>query len=593
MNRMHIARKLAGQAKPVMTFLIITSICSVIQHLLGIALFVVGAHGVASVAHAQLTQSAENVNVWPYVGLLIGLSLGKALFRYIEQYSGHFVAFTALEQLRLFLFSRIWPQAPAISASSRTGDLLSRVTRDIDRIEVFFAHTIAPAVSAFVVPIIVVVFIGVTTTPALTVAALLFLLVAAFLVPFLGGNSARDNAAKGLVERGANLHYVTETIQGVREIVGFDYSQRRLDGIDERSASIAALGEPTWWMIGVRRGLAHALQLLSLLPFILVGGQYVASGSFTIVELLTALAAVLCAFPAVRGLEDVVSDLDRALASAARLFKLADATPQVSDPQAPQPLVQNGTGNGPRIEFKDISFTYPPQEGRVATGPAAEHISLIIEPGKHLALVGASGAGKSTLVQLLLRFWDVDSGAITINGSNVKDLELATLRGAVSVVTQATHMFNMTIADNLRLASPEATDTEILMACQIACLDDDIAAFPKGLDTNVGELGDNLSGGQRQRLSLARALLSKASILVLDEFTSHLDEATAARVRANLTQARPNATIIEITHRLSDALDADEIAVVSQGRIIEIGTPVDLTTRDSEFSTLLKASQRD
>ncbi|MFD2840271.1 ABC transporter ATP-binding protein [Populibacterium corticicola] len=582
-----IIKKLYGRALPVMKPLVISTICSVIQNLLGVALFVVGAHGVATVAtHAGIGAALP---IGRYVWLLVGLALAKALFRYLEQYAGHYVAFTALEQLRLFLFSRIWPQAPALSASSRTGDLLARVTRDIDRIEVFFAHTIAPAISAFLVPLVVVVFVSVSTTPVLGLAAFVFLLFAAFAVPFIGGSGARDTAADVLRERGQNLHHVTETIQGVREIVGFDYGARRQEELAARSQQIATRAGRAWWTVGMRRAIAHAVQLLAAVPLIIVGAEGVRSGQFTLVDFLPAIIAVVATFPAVRGVEDVIADLDKATASADRLFTLADTVPVVSEPENPVRLGVNTGEAGPGVEFDAVTFTYPSTEGRVSVRPAAQEISLLVEPGTRLALVGASGAGKSTLVQLLLRFWDVDSGAVRINGINVRDVSLAELRDSVAIVTQATHMFNMSIAENLRLARPAATDADIVEACSIACLADDIAAFPDGVQTRVGELGDNLSGGQRQRLSLARALLSGAKILVLDEFTSHLDEATAARVRANLASARPGVTVIEITHRVSDALDADTVAVIREGMVAEYGKPSEVAASGGLFARMLEA----
>lgn len=586
-----IFKKLYGRALPVMKPLVISTICAILQNLLGVALFVVGARGVAQVAENLYAGNGATIEIAPYVWWLVGLSLAKALFRYLEQYAGHYVAFTALEQLRLFLFSRIWPQAPALSASSRTGDLLARVTRDIDRIEVFFAHTIAPAISAFVVPIVVVIYVGAVTGPALALASLLFLFLAAFAVPLFGGSGARDRAAVLLYERGQNLHYVTETIQGVREVVGFDYGERRIAELEERSEKIAALGAGSWWTTGARRAVAYLLQLGSGVLLIVVGGQAVAAGDYTIVGLLPALAAVVATFPAVRGVEDLIPDLDKATASADRLFTLADAPPVVDSPEHPVRLGVNAGAIGPRIDFEDVTFTYPETEGRASVRAAASHVTLTVEPGKRLALVGASGAGKSTLVQLLLRFWDVDRGAVRINGIDVRDVQLEELRSSIAIVTQATHMFNMTIAENLRLAQPEATEADIEEACAIACLSDDIAAFPHGLNTRVGELGDNLSGGQRQRLSLARALLSGSQVLILDEFTSHLDEATAAQVRSNLAEARPGVTIIEITHRLTDALDADTMAVIRDGVVVEEGIPAEVLASGGLFARMLAAGK--
>ncbi len=553
-------------------------------------MFVVGAYGVAHAYDATLNNTT--LNAWPYIVALIGLSIAKAIFRYSEQYFGHYVAFKALEHLRLFLFSRMWPQAPALSASTRTGDLLARVTKDIDRIEVFFAHTIAPAVTALVVPLIVVAWVWTQTTLLAGLIALLFLLTAAFALPALGGKTARNNATQLLNERGSNVHYVAETIQGVREIVGFDNTDQRLNAINQRSQHIASFTTRTAWTVAVRRGLAYTLQIAALISLTVYCGNLYRDGAITLPAFLGTIAAVTFTFPSVRGMEDVIADLDKALASAERLFDVAHAQPVVTNPSSPQPLRTPTNESSHSITFNDVTFTYPNQEGRENPHPALKNIDLTIAPGEHVAIVGASGAGKTTLIQLLLRYWDVDSGAITISDTNIRDVTLTELRSTIALVTQNTHLFNMSIAENLRLAAPQATEQELIEACTIAGLADDIAAFPHGIDTPVGELGENMSGGQRQRLSLARALLSSANILVLDEFTSQLDENTAQKVRTQLAAARPHTTTIEITHRLTDAHEADKIVVMADGTIVEQGTPHELTTRGGIFASLLETTRR-
>lgn len=563
-RRLTLMRRLSSLARPVMKPLALSALCRILDQFAGIALLSLAAYGTAMLvtnpADAQSTMARTLTS-------MVVVALVKAVLRYLEQYTGHYVAFSALEHLRVWAFRRIWPQAPALSTSSHTGDILSKVTRDIDRIEVFFAHTIAPVAAALIVPVGSLTAIAVWASPTFALAALPFILAVTWAVPFLGAQRGSQTADALLAARATNSVHVTETVQGVRDIVDFGHEDARLQQHATLDAPITTHATVTWQLVALRRGVSQALTYGSLVVLTVVGLRAHREGAITLPEFAASLAAVFATYTAARGLEDVMTDLEKALASAQRLFRLTDAPPAVTDPSAGE---TRELPAGPlAVSFNNVSFTYPSEPGRPSSAPALTRATFDARPGTRTVIAGHSGAGKSTLAHLLLRVWDPNAGTIHLGGVNIRHLPLATLRSTVALVSQNTHLFNLTIAENLRLANPDATREELKNACRIACIDHDIEGFPAGYDTRVGEHGENISGGQRQRLALARALLSGARVLILDEHTSHLDETTATQVRASLRAAFPEITLIEITHRLRDAEGADLVLHVDGGILQE------------------------
>ncbi|MGH9035513.1 MAG: ABC transporter ATP-binding protein, partial [Acidimicrobiia bacterium] len=285
-------------------------------------------------------------------------------------------------------------------------------------------------------------------------------------------------------------------------------------------------------------------------------------------------------------------DLLTALVSFERVYEVLDAQPAVTDAPGAQPLPPvTGAGGGPhlrgRIEVDDVWFRYPSaatvsiesleaegasERRHEASEPVLRGVSFIAEPGTVVALVGPSGAGKTTLSSLIPRLYDVTSGAVRIDGFDVRDVTLESLTGAIGVVSQDPHMFHDTVAANLRYARPEATDDELVAACRAARIHDVIAALPNGYGTVVGERGFRLSGGEKQRLSIARLLLKAPAVVVLDEATSHLDSENEAAIQAALAEALKNRTAVVIAHRLPTIAAADQILVLDGGRIVERGT---------------------
>ncbi|VTR78877.1 thiol reductant ABC exporter subunit CydC [Cellulomonas hominis] len=559
LSRAAVSRRLVRFGRPVLAPLAASLVCRVAGQLLGIALLGVSAWGVARVAQDPAALVA------PVVWTLVVLSLVKGVLRYLEQFTGHAVAFKALAMLRVDFYDRLAPQSPAGVLSRRTGDLVNRATKDVDRVEVFFAHTLVPAVSAVVVPAVVLVVLAVGYDPVLALVLLPFLVLVGAVVPGWGRTPSAAAATHVRAARGRLAQLVTESLQGVREVLASGAAGRRRAEARAVSAEVhAGLGTLATWTAR-RRAANSVLMVGAVVTVALVGAARVSSGALGWPAYAVAVVLALAVFTPVLAVEDVAPDLEQAFAAARRLWRVTDAAPATTSPAHPVPVPA-----GPLdIRFEGVSFTYPapevdPDDPASAAPPRDRRpvlhgLDLHVPAGGTTAVVGSSGSGKSTLVNLLTRAWDPDAGRVLLGGVDVRDVALEDLRRHVAVVGQSTYLFNDTLAANLRLAAPDATDEQLVEACRRAALHDAVLAMPDGYDTRVGEMGERLSGGQRQRVAIARALLLDAPVLVLDEATSQLDVATEAEIQDALVEVCRGRTVLVIAHRPGAVRTADRV----------------------------------
>ena len=575
-SRATLVRWLLQVTRPVLSPLLGSTLCRITDMLSGVALFSLGAYAVAQTGLAMAT-GAPAPAIWPILAVMAGLSLLKAALRYAEQFLGHLVAFKALELLRGQIFRSLIPRSPRVSATSRSGDLLSRATKDVDRIEVFFAHTFAPAVSAAITPIVVLTVISLKVSWPVALAALPFAVLQLLIVPRLGFTASLDASRSASATRADLTQHVTDTVQGMSEVVGYGRSQERLDEMARIDAEIAGAARPTGQWASVRRGINQLASLTAPIVVIMLGAMLPATNSGAGIPLLAAAAAaVLRMTETVRGVEELAGALNASFASAERVWEVVNAPVEVHDGD------QELTGGiSHEVLWQDVTYSYPSTAAQAVRG-----VSVRARAGKWTCIVGASGSGKSTLAQLAVRFDEPDSGRILIDGQDVADLSAISLYQEIGMVDQRVHLMRATIADNVRLAAPSASDAQVVRACRAACIDEDIEALEDGYDTLVGERGQSLSGGQRQRLALARALLARPGVLILDEFTSHLDPDLDERVRIGVRTYLPQATIIEITHRLQWSEQADHVVVMDAGTVVQAGPPAKLLAEPGPLRTL-------
>ena len=576
MTRRHLSVRLLSITRRVLPPLAASIAARIVFLMAGIALFALGGWAVGGLASGASAWSIPFI-----IACAVGVSLLKGGARYLEQFAGHFVAFHSLAMLRNYFYDQLEPQAPAGTDRLDSGDIMNRVTKDIDRVEVFFAHTLAPVTTAIIVPILSVVWMGSAVSWTLAAVLAPFLLIVGAVIPFLGSGSTARAARELREARGAIAAHVTDSVQGVREVLAFGAQERReaeMSAIEKRIS--AGLGTQGRW-IALRRGFNQAAVALGVVTVAMVAGSNVLAGTLTLPQAGLALGIAMGSFGPVLAVEEFAADLDQAFASAARVFAITDRAPAVADPAEPKPLPPGD------IEFTDVSFAYPTDEDAPAPAPMVLNgVSIHIPAGKRTAIVGASGSGKSTLASLLTHTWDPASGTVTIGGTNVADASLRDLRATVASAPQRPYLFNDTLRANLLLAAPDATEADLERALEAVDLTDWLATEKDGLDTVVGDMGERLSGGQRQRLALARALLRDAPIYVFDEATSQVDPATEARVREGIARVAKGRTIVEIAHRISAVRDADQIIVMDAGRVVETGTYAELRERGGALAAL-------
>ena len=575
-SRTVLVRWLLHVTRPVLSPLLGSTLCRTIDLLSGVSLFALGAYAVASMGLA-MTSGAPLPAIWPVLAVMAGLSILKAALRYAEQFLGHLVAFKALELLRGQIFRSLIPRSPRVSATSRSGDLLSRATKDVDRIEVFFAHTFAPAVSAVITPLVVLAVIGLKVSWLVALTVLPFVALQLLIVPRLGFTASLEASRSSSAARADLTQHVTDTVQGMSEVVGYGRSRERLDEMARIDAEIAGASRPVGQWASVRRGVNQMASLTAPIAVVVVGAMLPATGRGAGVPLLAAAAAaVLRMSETVRGVEELAGALNASFASAERVWEVVNAPVEVRDGD------QELTGGiSHEVLWQDVTYSYPNTAAQAVRG-----VSVRARAGKWTCIVGASGSGKSTLAQLAMRYDEPDSGRILIDGRDVADLRAISLYQEIGMVDQRVHLMRATIADNVRLAAPAASDAQVVRACRAACIDEDIEALEDGYDTLVGERGQSLSGGQRQRLALARALLANPGVLILDEFTSHLDPELDERVRIGVRTYLPQATIIEITHRLQWSEQADHVVVMDAGTVVQAGPPAKLLAEPGALRTL-------
>lgn len=507
-------------------------------------------------------------------GVIIGLAMISGIAGYFEAVNMEVIGHRMVANLqRLMYRGIIWADLQFFHDNS-VGRLISRFINDAGLLR----FSVAKALTGLLKDSLLVVFLMTILVVHNWFLALLTIVVFPLaLYPIVRiGKRMRKISRNTQVETGELTTLLDETFQGARHVKAYTMEEQETQRATGAIEKIFALTRKAARVQAISRPLMETLGGIALALAILYGGSQVIEGSMTTGELASFLAALLAAYKPMKNIANLNATLQQGLAAAQRVFTILDLRPQISDRDGARPFTRI-RGD---ITFENVHFRY------TAKGTALQGIDLDIAAGKTVALVGPSGAGKSTILNLIPRFYDAETGTVRIDGHDVRDVTLESLRAGIALVSQEISLFDDTIRANIAYGKPGAIEDEIVAAARDAGAHEFITGLPDGYDTHVGGRGTKLSGGQRQRIAIARAMVKDAPILLLDEATSALDTETERQVQAALARLKQGRTTVVIAHRLSTILDADTIFVMENGRVTESGTHSELLTRSGAYARL-------
>ncbi len=545
-----VMARLVGLVRPLAGYMALAVAMGLAGHLCATALTVLGAYGALSVV------GEASLPLAGVAAAMAACAVARGALRYGEQACNHFIAFKLLALIRDRVFRALRRLAPAKLEGRGKGELISVITSDIELLEVFYAHTISPALIALAFCAVLIAFIGSFGAPLGAYAALAYATVGIAL-PWLASRASGDGGLRFRTRSGELAGFVLDSLRGLDEIQQYGCGEGRLAELRARTDALAAdegrLKRVAALDAAVSGAVVLVLDVGMLLLSAWVAWGQAASGQAAPAGVLVPTVALMGSFGPVIALTNLGSTLQSTFAAGNRVLDILDESPKVEDVSGREPVGFEGAA------ARDVVFSYDGE-------PVLRSISLDAPEGSIVGITGRSGSGKSTLLKLFMRLWEPDAGAVEVSGRDVSDIDTADLRALEAYVTQDTHLFRDSIRENLRIAKPDATDAEIEEACRKASVHEFIRTLPQGYDTPVGELGDALSGGERQRIGLARAFLHDAPFLLLDEPTSNLDSLNEAVVLRALARERAGRTVLLVSHRASTMRIADTVVSVEDGR---------------------------
>ena len=539
-----------------------------------------GSASVSVMMTGSVTTLLASLSVKTILGTMIVIAILRGILHYAEQYCNHFIAFKLLAIIRHKVFAALRKLCPAKLEGRDKGNLISIITTDIELLEVFYAHTISPIAIAVLTSLLMILFIGSYHAMAGAFAMAAYLIVGV-VIPLWNGRRGSQKGMEFRADFGELNSFVLDSLRGLDETIQYGQGENRKAQMSERSGKLSELQAELSKMEGAQRSCTNLVIQLASFGMLGLTLWLYDHGGLDFDGVLTCTIAMMGSFGPVVALSSLSNNLNQTLASGERVLTLLEEKPLVEEIAD---VVDTDTGKT-QVDAEAISpETINTNVAEQFTGAAADHVtfnysgaanekpilndySMLLEPGRITGIHGASGSGKSTLLKLLMRFWDVDAGSVSVNGADVRTIPTRQLRDMESYVTQETHLFHDSIANNIGIAKPGATREEIMEAAKKASVHDFIMTLPDGYDTKVGELGDTLSGGEKQRIGIARAFLHDAPLILLDEPTSNLDSLNEGIILKSLREAAQEKTVVLVSHRESTMRAADVVVEMDSTRV--------------------------
>ena len=574
-SAIQIMGSLIGLVKPLLHIMLAAIILGTLGYLCAIFLTILAGqvivHGLLT-GGAGMTVPVEKMwlvftPVKTIITVMIVIAVLRGILHYVEQYCNHFIAFKLLAIIRHKVFASLRKLCPAKLEGRDKGNLISIITTDIELLEVFYAHTISPIAIATLTSVIMVIFIGRYHWLAGLLALAAYLIVGVA-IPMWNGKRGSQKGMEFRTSFGELNSFVLDSLRGLDETIQYGQGEKRKEQMTGQSKNLAGMQESLSKMEGSQRSFTNMVILLASFGMLALTIWLYDKGAMGFEGILTCTIAMMGSFGPVVALSSLSNHLTQTLASGERVLSLLEETPLVEE--IPGDVETSADQSENSEESADHAFAGAEAEN-VTFAYGAETIldnySLKLQPGKITGIHGASGSGKSTLLKLLMRFWDVQEGSVSVDGADVREIPTKHLRDMESYVTQETHLFHDSIANNIAIAKPGATREEIMEAAKKASIHDFIMTLPKGYDTEVGELGDTLSGGEKQRIGIARAFLHDAPMILMDEPTSNLDSLNEGIILKSLKESAKKKTIVLVSHRKSTMNIADAVYEMENGRI--------------------------
>lgn len=548
-----IMGSLIGLVKPLLHIMLAAIILGTAGYLCAIFLTILAGQ---VIVHGLIAGGEGSVKT--IITLMLIIAVLRGILHYAEQYCNHFIAFKLLAIIRHKVFAALRKLCPAKLEGRDKGNLISIITTDIELLEVFYAHTISPIAIATLTSLVMVVFIGRYHWLA-GILALIAYLIVGVVIPMWNGKCGSQMGMEFRTNFGELNSFVLDSLRGLDETIQYDQGEKRKEQMSERSRSLAGIQEKLSKMEGAQRSFTNLVILLASFGMLALTVWLYGKGEIGFEGILTCTIAMMGSFGPVVALSSLSNNLNQTLASGERVLSLLEETPMVEE--IPEDMhIKIVSENFLGAEAKNVTFAYENET-------ILDDYSLKLESGKITGIHGASGSGKSTLLKLLMRFWDVNQGSVSVDGEDVRKIPTRHLRDMESYVTQETHLFHDSIANNIAVGSPAASREAIIEAAKKASIHDFIMKLPKGYDTEVGELGDTLSGGEKQRIGIARAFLHDSPLILMDEPTSNLDSLNEGIILKSLREAAEKKTIVLVSHRKSTMNIADTVFEMKNGRI--------------------------